>query len=40
MLPLFGALPFMLGATEARFVDAVFEAMSGMTTIGDRKSVV
>lgn len=34
MLPLFGALPFMLGATEARFVDAVFEAMSGMTTTG------
>ena len=34
MLPIFGALPFMLGATEARFVDAVFEAMSGMTTTG------
>ncbi len=34
MLPLFGALPFILGATEARFVDAVFEAMSGMTTTG------
>ncbi|MHC9236564.1 TrkH family potassium uptake protein [Pseudooceanicola sp. 502str34] len=33
-LPLFGALPFMLGATEARFVDAFFEAMSGMTTTG------
>ena len=33
-LPLFGALPFMIGATEARVVDAVFEAMSGMTTTG------
>lgn len=34
VLPLFGALPFMLGATEARFVDAFFEAMSGVTTTG------
>ncbi|GGE18459.1 Trk system potassium uptake protein [Primorskyibacter flagellatus] len=33
-LPLFGALPFMLGATEASFTDAFFEAMSGMTTTG------
>lgn len=33
-LPVFGALPFMFGATEARFVDAFFEAMSGMTTTG------
>ncbi len=33
-LPLFGALPFILGATEARVVDAVFEAMSGLTTTG------
>lgn len=33
-LPLFGAVPFMLGATEARGVDAVFEAMSGMSTTG------
>ncbi|MCU0910989.1 MAG: TrkH family potassium uptake protein [Rhodobacteraceae bacterium] len=33
-LPLFGAIPFMLGATEARPVDAVFEAMSGLTTTG------
>ena len=33
-LPLFGALPFILGATEARFVDAFFEAMSGLTTTG------
>jgi len=34
VLPLFGALPFVLGATEARGVDAMFEAMSGMTTTG------
>ncbi|MBO9398299.1 TrkH family potassium uptake protein [Shimia sp. R9_1] len=33
-LPLFGALPFMFGATEARVVDAVFESMSGLTTTG------
>ena len=33
-LPFFGALPFVIGATEARYVDAVFEAMSGLTTTG------
>ena len=33
-LPIFGAIPFLLGATEARVVDAIFEAMSGMTTTG------
>lgn len=33
-LPVFGALPFVLGATEARVVDAFFEAMSGLTTTG------
>jgi len=33
-LPVFGALPFVFGATEARVVDAVFEAMSGLTTTG------
>jgi trk system potassium uptake protein TrkH len=33
-LPLFGAIPFVFGATEARFVDAFFEAMSGLTTTG------
>ncbi|MEP5152788.1 TrkH family potassium uptake protein [Planktotalea sp.] len=33
-LPLFGALPFMFGATELRFIDAFFEAMSGLTTTG------
>ncbi|SET72317.1 TrkH family potassium uptake protein [Oceanicella actignis] len=34
MLPLFGALPFMLGAPSASFADAYFEAMSGITTTG------
>ncbi len=34
IMPIFGALPFMLGATELRFVDAFFEAMSGLTTTG------
>lgn len=34
ILPLFGAFPFMLGATEADFTDAFFESMSGMTTTG------
>ena len=34
VLPLFGALPFMLGAPGADFTDAYFEAMSGMTTTG------
>ncbi|MDG1529997.1 MAG: TrkH family potassium uptake protein [Paracoccaceae bacterium] len=33
-LPIFGALPFVLGAAEASYVDAVFEAMSGLTTTG------
>ncbi|MDD9922524.1 MAG: TrkH family potassium uptake protein [Boseongicola sp.] len=33
-LPIFGALPFMLGATEASPADAFFEAMSGLTTTG------
>lgn len=33
-LPLFGAIPFYIGATQASFVDAFFEAMSGMTTTG------
>jgi trk system potassium uptake protein TrkH len=33
-LPVFGALPFLFGATEARFVDGFFEAMSGLTTTG------
>ena len=34
VLPLFGALPFMLGRPGAGFTDAYFEAMSGMTTTG------
>ena len=33
-LPLFGALPFMLGETRLSFVDAFFESMSGVTTTG------
>lgn len=33
-LPIFGALPLMIGATELSFTDAYFEAMSGMTTTG------
>ena len=33
-LPLFGALPFILGAPQASFTDAFFEAMSGLTTTG------
>ncbi|WP_103174316.1 TrkH family potassium uptake protein [Paracoccus sp. SY] len=34
VLPAFGALPFILGQPEAGFLDAYFEAMSGMTTTG------
>lgn len=34
LLPLFGALPFMLGATGSSFTNAFFEAMSGLTTTG------
>lgn len=34
MLPIFGALPFVFGETDARYVDAFFEAMSGLTTTG------
>jgi len=34
VLPVFGALPFFLGEVDARLVDAVFEAMSGLTTTG------
>jgi trk system potassium uptake protein TrkH len=33
-LPVFGALPMYLGATEAAYVDAFFESMSGLTTTG------
>ena len=34
MLPVFGALPFILGAQQASVIDAFFEAMSGLTTTG------
>lgn len=34
MLPLFGAIPFVLGETGSTFTDATFEAMSGLTTTG------
>lgn len=34
VLPVFGALPFFLGAPEATVTDAYFEAMSGLTTTG------
>ncbi|MEI4232118.1 TrkH family potassium uptake protein [Roseovarius sp. D22-M7] len=34
VLPLFGTLPFMLGATQLGFIDAFFESMSGVTTTG------
>lgn len=34
VLPVFGALPFVLGATDASATDAYFEAMSGVTTTG------
>lgn len=33
-MTLFGALPFLLAGTCTRFVDAVFETMSGFTTTG------
>ena len=33
-LPVFGALPFVLGATGSTLTDAMFEAMSGLTTTG------
>ena len=33
-LPVFGTIPLILGATEARAVDAFFESMSGFTTTG------
>lgn len=34
VVPVAGALPFMLGAPQAGFTDAYFEAMSGVTTTG------
>ena len=34
MLPVFGAIPFLLGPPRATVTDAFFEAMSGLTTTG------
>jgi len=34
VLPFFGAIPFLRGATDASFTDAYFEAISGLTTTG------
>jgi len=34
VLPIFGAMPFILGQPGASIVDAYFEAMSGVTTTG------
>ncbi len=34
VFPVFGALPFLLGAPRASLVDAVFESMSALTTTG------
>lgn len=34
VLPILGALPFVLGQPHASFTDAFFEAMSGVTTTG------
>lgn len=34
VLPIFGAIPFIQGATNASLTDAYFEAMSGLTTTG------
>jgi trk system potassium uptake protein TrkH len=34
LVPLFGALPFVIGKPEVRLIDAYFEAVSGITTTG------
>lgn len=34
LVPFFGALPFVVGAPDVRFLDAYFEAVSGITTTG------
>lgn len=34
LLPFFGALPFAFGSDQIRFLDALFESVSGMTTTG------
>jgi len=34
VLPVFGAIPFVIGAPEVSYTNAFFEAMSGLTTTG------
>lgn len=34
ILPLFGAIPLQMGLDQANWTDAIFEAMSGLTTTG------
>ena len=34
ILPIFGAIPFIIGAPRATYTNAFFEAMSGLTTTG------
>ncbi len=34
VLPIFGAIPFLIGWSNASFIDSFFEAMSGLTTTG------
>ncbi len=34
VLPIFGAIPFVIGAPEVSYTNAFFEAMSGLTTTG------
>lgn len=34
ILPIFAAIPFIIGSTDLCFIDAFFEAMSGLTTTG------
>ena len=34
LVPFFAALPFVIGAPDVRFIDAYFEAASGITTTG------
>ena len=34
VLPIFGAIPFIIGWTQASFINSFFESMSGLTTTG------
>ena len=34
ILPIFGSIPFIIGWSDASFVDGFFESMSGLTTTG------